>query len=261
MKNYLLLISLISVQAFSQERSFTPAGSTAIEEEIKVQEKAPEAPVVEAPKIIEAPSQPDSGNSSKWRFAVGLGSSTNIKQTFDKVKVSDNSGFDTGTITYEWQSTPEITLSLIKSVSNSWGKSVNFTYVTQQKLTGASYTIDGGGGGTLVITDPAKSESYILDSSWFYRWNSFYLPFGFNYSVHKYTLPTSSTGYSVDVTGGLGAQLGIGFFLGNKFSIEVKSRALNYNLSFKNPSANNYKGDFGSSYLSSLHLTLKFITD
>ena len=261
MKIYLIVLLIISIDAFGQERSFSPGGVSPEIETTKTTEtnsNLPTAPV--PPKSIES-KQIEAALKSEpsWHFGFGLGYSTNTKQTFDSVKLTDNSGTSTGTINYEWENSPELTLSLIKSEPHGWGRAINLTYVTQQKLKGASGTINGVSL-TAVITDPAKNESYILDGTFFYRWDSFYLPFGLNYSSHKYTLPSSAIGYSLDVRGGLGAQVGIGFFIDNKFSMEVKSRSLNYNLSSSKPSANNYTGNFGSSYLTSIYVTLKFIT-
>lgn len=260
----LFITLLISGSLFAQERSLSPGGPgvpVVPAEEKKANDIKLETPTENIPVVEEENIKTESRDFARWRFGLGLGYSMPSKQNFDKVKVSDNTGFDTGTYTYEWDSAPQLSLGFVRSSRNNWGQSINLTYVTQHKIKGASYTIDGGTGGTLVITDPAKSESYILDGNLFYRWNSFYLPFGLNYSMHKYTMPASAVGYSVDVKGGLGAQLGIGFFLSNKFSIEVNSRALNYSLSFAKPTANNYKGDFGSSFMNSLNINLKLLLD
>ena len=71
-----------------------------------------------------------------------------------------------------------------------------------------------------------SSEVSYLFSNLVYKWNNFYLPFGFNFSNIDLDISASSLPSNVTITdtsGGLGAQYGVGWSFNNNIALELLS--------------------------------------
>ena len=192
------------------------------------------------------------GNERSWKTGVGISHGSNSTLKFDKITVANSATTMSGDLDYSNVFSAELDIRNMKS--NSWGFISGLTLDGERKLTGGSIT---GAGVTLTTTatDPSKISTTVLYANAAYQWENFYLPFGFNYSFVKYTPPTSFQG-TFDASGGLGAQLGMGYYVSSHFVSELFSRVVAVKL--KSTTASGLAVNFGDGFLSSIQLTAKY---
>lgn len=200
----------------------------------------------------------DSGESSTserpWRFGVGGSLSLSSKLRFTEGRTDGFSG--TFEADLDYTNALSLEFEARNTPDNSWGVIGGLTYDFERKFDGG--TIKGGGQSATLSagSDPSKLQMTVLYANAVYRWNEFYLPFGLNISLPKYTPPNSYTGTS-DVKGGLGVQLGVGFYFTEHFVGEIVSRAAAVKMS--GVSSTGTKTDYGTGFFSTLMFTGKYL--
>jgi hypothetical protein len=187
-------------------------------------------------------------------WAIGVGASLNTSATLHFNQVTVSTGVGSYIVEMQAEDVASIELEARNMDQQSWGFIGGLTYDFERKFTGGRIT---GFGGTVTLgsTDPAKLKTSVLSANAAYRWENFYLPFGLNYSFVKYTPPASFTG-EVSVGGGLGGQLGVGYYISDSIVLEATSRAVLVKLKSTSSSGD---VDYGTGYLSSLLLTGKML--
>lgn len=192
------------------------------------------------------------GEAGGWKFGLGASYSLTSKLTFSSVTVTDPNTNVTfaATTEIEYKNVPSFELDVRNNPQNSWGFLGGLTYDLsrdQGKTTvkvGDIISSSSGGG---------NIQMAILYASAVYRWNSFYLPFGFNYN----SINSSGNGPS-GLKGGVGAQVGVGYYFNDNAVVEVMSRATAVKA---DPQTSNDGTlvKLGSGYLSNLMLTFKYL--
>lgn len=203
-----------------------------------------------APSPNKAPLATESGG--RWQFALGLGYMLSTQDG----KFSDaRAGATTGEAEFDYEKTYSLIAEARYLPANDWGVLLGLNYEGQRQFDGG--TIKGGG---VVVTltggsDASKVQFSTLYASAAYRWNEFYLPFGLNYSVVKFTPASTGGNQAYDASGELGAQLGVGWFFEEHFAIELHSWVTGMNLRTGSGAA---EIDFGSGIFPHLFLMGKY---
>lgn len=150
---------------------------------------------------------------AEYKFAINLGFSPNYTLTQNvtttvggipmkvEAKAEFNSSFEFG-VDF-WNSTP-----------NSWGLISGVSMTPDRKV--KSVTVNGAS----TLVKDVKMASTFLYLGTHYRWESFYIPFGLTYSINRFT-PDPSTTADLEVKNGIGAIIGIGWFIGDRLSLDL----------------------------------------
>lgn len=181
-----------------------------------------------------------------WEYRVGLSHSIGANTKYENIQYTDgtNSLLGKGEVTYEDGLSFDFESRNLKP--NSWGFLGGLTYDLTRKEKRAvvnfgNVTVNSEVGGNLQMT--------FLYGSAAYRWNEFYLPFGLNYNIVNYKSEGTTT------TGGIGAQLGFGYYINEEFLFELLSRSASLNQKSTDPNGSSV--DFGAAYFTSLMLSIK----
>ena len=167
------------------------------------------------------------------------GTTSSSSTTFDS-EINFESAFSIG---YEYQ----------EAKKESWGKAFGVSYHTKREVD--SFDLNGE---TLQATgDAAEITMLKLNANLIYRWDIFYIPFGINLTTVSYDPPANYDG-TVDSTGGLGFNFGLGWFINDQFAIEYMSSSSVWELEADDGSTTT---DFGDGILAVATLRLKYIFD
>ncbi|MCR9204384.1 MAG: hypothetical protein NXH75_07400, partial [Halobacteriovoraceae bacterium] len=203
--------------------------STKGEESILVQEREQEE-TEEKEKTEPEDSNVVDSNTPNWRFAFGLGFNGGGSAESD-LKVNDLSTglVSTGKAKFETDSGYSLSFEGRFLRQNGWGLTMGVDIDLGREVKSGSVTL---GGNTVTFSnttnDPDEFAAVVFHGNAVYKWNNFYIPFGFNVSAVDYR----ATGINVNTSASLGAQLGIGYELDNGFIIELFSRALGFELDY-----------------------------
>lgn len=206
-------------------------------------------------KPSEITNQKTDSGFDQWQFGIGGSFSASTKLKFPEGTVDSNK-FDAD-LDYSGGLSVELEARLMKPVS--WGFQGGVVFDGERKLTGGLIsTADERV--TLSSADPSKIQATIIYGNAVYRWNQFYLPFGFNISSIKYTTPSNFSGTS-SANGGLGAQLGVGVYINDNFVMEAFSRVVTVKLTSENKNDLNemVNTNWGTGSLSNIMITAKYI--
>lgn len=165
-----------------------------------------------------------------WRFAAGVGYNGGAAAEAD-LKITNVNTLATATGTAEFDVESGITLSFEGRFlrENAWGLTLGVDYDLKRDVESGSITL---GGETVTVSgssDPDEITTLVLYGNAVYMWDKFYIPFGFNVSFSDY----KSTGLDVNSTPAIGAQLGVGFQANDNFTFELFSRALGFELDYR----------------------------
>ena len=165
-------------------------------------------------------------HSRGLRLALGLFYSSANEITFDSLTGSAGTTAFTGKAKYITNASPGFLIEGFSSNVDAWGFNFGLSIDGKRKLTSYETTINSGG--TSVLTsgatsgDPALTISTLYFNA-IYRWTMFYIPFGLNFSGVAVDNPPPAL---LGLKGNVGAQLGIGFLIDDRFALEIISRAL-----------------------------------
>lgn len=169
-------------------------------------------------------------NRPNWRFAFGLGYNGGGSAESD-LRVTDlsNGILSTGKATFETDSGYSLSFEGRFLRQNGWGLTMGVDVDLGREVKSGSVTL---GGNTVTFSstsnDPDEFAAVVFHGNAVYKWNNFYIPFGFNVSAVDYR----ATGIDVNTSASLGAQLGIGYELDNGFIVELFSRALGFEMDY-----------------------------
>lgn len=236
MKIYMIVMLLLGQSIWAQESS----GKSQIQsqgQQEQSQQIPQQEPQQETQEIV----------YDSWHFGLGLSYGLVSKLRFDHIVVTGAPGNFTADLDYE--NTVALEIEARKMSPMSWGFMGGLSIDGERKFTGG--TISGMGTSISLTSggDTSKIQTTVVYGNAVYRWNQFYLPFGFNISAVKFTPANSS---SMSASGGLGGQLGVGFYINKNFVIEAYSRAVAVKMSSSTT-------DYGSGFMSNLMLTGKYI--
>lgn len=219
----------------SPEPSATPAPTTAAETE-PTEEPAPR--VVIHKRLVQ--------------FTVGALSAGAATAKFQNAKITTGGKAYPAEIDFAIDPAAGVILEVRKVEANRWGFQVGLEYEAPRNV--SSITIKTP---TASITSPysgiqPKEHSTVLYGNLAYRWDNFYLPFGFNLAFTS----IDASADSIIVVPGIGAQLGIGWAFSDLFSLELVSHA--EAISDATETASTYFATYGSGYISDVRLFGKF---
>jgi hypothetical protein len=236
--------------------SLTLLVSTAIAQESVDSKEAERVVTKEEPKAEPAPKPDAIDHGDRWRFGLGVGLMISAPDaTFSDLSYSDGTTNISGTAEFTYTRSMSLFIEGRRLPKQAWGYIGGLNIEQEREFEGG--TIEGGGI-TLYLTggsDASKVQFTTLYWSWAHRWETFYLPFGLNYSISKFTPASGFTG-THSASGSLGAQLGVAWELDNNFALELYSWVTTLSLS---TSSGTESLDYGTGVFPSLRMYGKYI--
>tara|TARA_B100001971_G_scaffold215185_1_gene259394 strand:+ start:78871 stop:79506 length:636 start_codon:yes stop_codon:yes gene_type:complete len=191
----------------------------------------------------------EENSNSDFKHSVSFGFDLATTGSFEDGESDDITGpFDSELI---FDSGLSIGYEYFEAKEESWGKGFGVSYhnsreVEELVIDGEDYDITG---------DAAEITLLKVYANLIYRWNTFYIPFGVNITSVSYEPPSSYDG-SVESTGGLGFNFGLGWFVTEQFAIEYMGSSNIWTLEAKSDSS---ETDYGDGVLAVATLKLKYI--
>jgi hypothetical protein len=156
-----------------------------------------------------------------WHF--GVGGAYALPENFVSTNGTVSGYSGTFSVSGQYYGTVAVELDARILRKESWGFIGALTYDGQHYFLSGTATV--GGQTTSLSGNPSSIQTTVLSGSAAYRWGYFYLPFGLNFNTLTYTPPSGFAG-SASSGGGLGAQLGVGFYITDKVTLELIERSL-----------------------------------
>jgi hypothetical protein len=226
----IIVISAIFLGISSYAQGTPAPGPTPEATQIKPNEQSTVSTPAPAPSPSAAPRPMPSptpiaaiANEDSWRFAGGLSymiSASSAK--FDNMSVTSGTLTETGSASLDYSQVFSIAIEWRRSPKFSWGFSGGLNYEMERTFEGGKIT---SGGTTVTLSGGSGASKFqftTLYGNAAYRWDTFYIPMGFNYSIVTFTPASGATGTSTP-TGQIGAQLGIGNYFSDNFALELFS--------------------------------------
>ena len=209
----------------------------------------PPAPVPTGVSPVSEPQPP----AKRLRFNLGIGVNIANEAKFDNV-IATGSITATGSAKYDVQSAFLVTGGAFYSGEHSWGGAASLSIEGARDLNSVQLTL-GSSSATAVFTSKPSIQLTVLEANALYRWENIYLPFGFNFTIPKYT-PEAGATDQTSLTGALGAQIGVGFLIGDHFQLEAMSKVLSLKATQRSGTVSvNYQ----TGYLAGLNLNAKYL--
>lgn len=206
-------------------------------------------PVSEEPSAVEREEE-------KVRISFGAGLGTTPKLTFDEARQPGYS--DTAKVEMDLASGLSLSADIRVTPKNSWGFIGGVGYEGRREV--KSLKVSNGGYSTTISgtasSTAASFTTWLYEANAVYRWDGWYLPFGLNYSYFQFKPTPQYTG-GWEINGGMGFQLGVGYYLNRNLAIEFWSRATTISFRFLSNSVTTL--DFGSGVYSSGFLAIRGI--
>jgi hypothetical protein len=183
-------------------------------------------------------------------FKISLGFNTGTKLNFKEVTSVTGSTRTESTSEMETSAPVEVGVSYLSVSKNDWGYSAGINYQTKRQI--QSERINSGG--TSVYSHfgtPAEIQITLIDGGGIYRFESFFIPFGVNYSIPVYLRPGGQT-KTVSVHGALGLQGGLGYYIDESFVIELQFKLIGIKATSDDGTTT---FDYGTGYMRSFSLT------
>lgn len=196
----------------------------------------------------------DEDTPSSWQFGIGLSLNVLSKLTFGSVTFTNDS--NNYKIVLDYGNSQGLELDYRKLQKNSWGFIGNLSYNLERSVTFLSITYSGGSFSS-DVSSPSKIQITELMANAAYRWDNFYIPVGLNYSMVKF-VPASGFSGSHSASGGLGWQLGLGFYTSDNFALELVSKSTLVKLS---STSSGITTNYGTGTMSSTNLMGKYFFD
>lgn len=167
------------------------------------------------------PASPVSAGDKIEGFFVSVQYSNADQVYFKDAYVTTTSGGGPLEITIESEPAFGMGAGYTRMAPRSWGFSILGMFEFNRAV--KSLHLKGAGGSAnLSANERSKFSIFLLESNAIYRWNQFYLPFGFHFA--KVTLSGEGTD-TINVDNGAGVHLGAGFFVGSRTSLEFFVRS------------------------------------
>ncbi len=193
-------------------------------------------------------AQESAGSSGAWQWGAGASYSLTSRVRYDSITFTSGGISQTGTGELDFDKGFSLEVDLRNMPANSWGFMGGLT-VDLARKEGKGIAVFAGVAQTTEDYNN-KLQMTVISANAVYRWNEFYVPFGANLNSPSYNAPNVTT------KGGVGAQIGFGYYVNSNVVIEGMSRAT----VLKQTSADSQgTTDFGTAYFSNLMLTAKYI--
>lgn len=150
---------------------------------------------------------------AEYKIGINVGYSSNYTLAQDMVTMSGGVPMKIEA-KVEFESSIELGLDFWNSTQNSWGLISGISWTPDRKAKSASVN------GTSVPVSDAKMASTFIYLGTHYRWESFYIPLGLTYSINRFTPDASSTA-DHEIKNGVGALVGLGWFIGDRFALDL----------------------------------------
>lgn len=155
-----------------------------------------------------------SSSSGGYSHFINLGYDLRTGASYSEAFTSDDPT-ETYEVEFDFEASYSVGYEARKAPKNAWGNAFGFIYSAKREVD--SLTIDGDK--YTVTGDAASVTMATLYATLIYRWETFYIPFGFSLNRVEYTPPSSFDG-DVTSNGGLGFIFALGWELNDRFSLE-----------------------------------------
>lgn len=156
--------------------------------------------------------------------------------------------------TFDLEKAIGLGLIYTRAHQNSWGFSFGAFFESKRDFKSGSVTKSNGSSSSGSISS-TKISFLLVEINALYRFSQFYIPFGFNLSGP--ILEYQSTTSTLDVTGSLGAQFGLGYFINDNLAAEFFVRSIGLTMTGDKGTTTEVK--YGNGYLSGAGLGVKYL--
>lgn len=129
--------------------------------------------------------------------------------------------------TYDLEKAVGLGLIYTRAHQNSWGFSFGAFFESKRDFKSGSITTSTGNSSSGSISS-TKISFLLAEINALYRFNQFYFPFGLNFSAPILEYQNTST--TLEVTGGVGVQFGLGYFVSDNLAAELFARSIGLTL-------------------------------
>lgn len=231
------------------------------EEAAKPAEASQPPAAAETPKAAEAKNPPPGTYGTKglfdnrWQFGLGVGVMlTDTSATYDDIKVHSGSSTISGSAELEYKRTGSLALEGRLTPQNSWGFILGLNVEGRRELKKAKFKVSGVTDTVVGGSGSSKVQFTTFYGNALYRWNQFYIPFGLNVSVVRFS-PADDYDGSSEARGQIGGQLGIGYMFTEHMALEAFSWVTGMSLKSEESGT---ETDYGTGTFSSLVLFGKY---
>lgn len=173
---------------------------------------APNAPSSDTPEIGPVDGAIIYNPAPSWRFGIG-GSLSSMVANFRETKVGANQS----EVLIGYKGGVSLDLDARYMRPQSWGFLGALILNTNREEDTLTETTSSGATFTGTITEKGTISSHSLMANAVYQWDIYYLPFGINMSTYKYDAKLGSA----TSKGGVGIQIGSGWWINDNFAIEL----------------------------------------
>jgi hypothetical protein len=199
---------------------------------------------------------PDHGELRGWHFGVGMGYNMFSSADFSGASVSlPSASYSANSpITAQFSSAFGLVAELRRLDPHAWGWVTGLEYDFNRVFSSVNVPAKGI---NVVGSNSAQLQVGFLYGSAAYRWEKLYTFFGLNYDFVRFS--AAGAGESASGSGGIGAQLGLGYCFVDWLAAEVGVTALNLNLSWAGDTSLGMTANvsYGSGYMRSVFFAAK----
>lgn len=175
-------------------------------------------------------------NDYKAHFTLAVGYHNGTKLNYDDMTYTTGGTTYTGEYSFQLDSAVHVAAGVIFAPKYHWGFYGGISRESKRTLKSETASIDGGGTATVVYSAGKPTVTFTLvEINALYRWNQFYIPFGFNVSIVDFTTGGVASTTTVEASGAAGAQVGVGFFANEKTRFEFYSQVISNELKISTP--------------------------
>lgn len=185
------------------------------------------------------------GADPEWKHLLGLSYNFNTRARFDDVMMVIGSSVYSAEVEFEAENGAGIIYEARRAAKNDWGYALGAEYVFTRRFERTTVTIDNYTGSGDVDDDDGFS-TLAGYANLIYQWESFYIPFGINYTSIDY----KGDG---DLDAGFGVNLGLGLQFTEKVYGEFMIKSSNTAFDEDDDSL-----DFGDGTLTFAAIQLKY---
>ncbi|QDK46441.1 hypothetical protein DOM22_15355 [Bdellovibrio sp. ZAP7] len=157
---------------------------------------------------------------SAWKIGIGGGYSPNFLVALKNEETPTSGTTTTRNYDMEYSGASGFSLHIWYAPKNSWGAISGLEYGGVRELKKLTYN----GMSTTSFGAASQYQQHNIYGGTLYRWDSFYIPLALNYGAVNFK-PASTFLGSYEAKGGMGAMLGVGWFIGEHIVIEYVGRS------------------------------------
>ena len=187
------------------------------------------------------------------RFRLGFGSHIGREAKFGAVSAEiEGASAQTATVDMKVESANQFMVGFTYIRPNTWGLTGGFTWEEAREITEETLNVPDWRYTYTYLPPRPTIQIALVELNVAYRWDQFYIPVGVNRSFAKYTSSGSGAGTG-EVSGGFGAQAGIGIVANDYFWFELLSQYTVLRFKQSYPSWNI---DYGIGHISGMALRI-----